>query len=147
MTKKLGVAVMAVLLLLYIFAVAQLAVGLLLSGDAVAVTMGVALAVLPVVGVWGLVVEIMFGMRSERLLGRLEGEGALPSEPVPLLTSGRPERDAAEAEFPRYRAEVEASPESWQAWLRLGLAYDASGDRRRARQSVRRAIALERAAR
>ena len=36
-----------------------------------------------------------------------------------------------------------ASPDDWRAWYRLGLAYDASGDRRRAREAVRRAITLE----
>ncbi|MFP3380386.1 tetratricopeptide repeat protein, partial [Bacillus sp. SIMBA_069] len=56
-----------------------------------------------------------------------------------------PLRDAADEQFPQYRAEVEAAPESWRAWFRLGLAYDASGDRRRAREALRQAIRLERA--
>jgi len=38
---------------------------------------------------------------------------------------------------------VEAHPDDWRAWYRLGLAYDASGDRRRARGAVRQAIQLE----
>jgi Flp pilus assembly protein TadD len=38
---------------------------------------------------------------------------------------------------------VEQDPASWRAWFRLGLAYDASGDRRRARGAIRRAIALQ----
>jgi Flp pilus assembly protein TadD len=49
-------------------------------------------------------------------------------------------RDAADEEFPRYKAEVEAAPDSWRAWFRLGLAYDASGDRRRARSALRESI-------
>ncbi len=53
-------------------------------------------------------------------------------------------RAEADAAFPRYREEVEAAPEDWRAWYRLGLAYDGSGDRRRARAAIRRAIALER---
>lgn len=147
MAKKIGVVVMSALLLLYIVAVGQLAIALLRSGDAIAMVMGVALAVLPLLGAWGLVAEIIFGVRSERLMKLLEQQGAMPAETVPVSTSGRPEREAADAVFPKYKAEVEAAPESWQAWLRLGLVYDASGDRRRARQSVRRAIALERSAR
>ena len=51
-------------------------------------------------------------------------------------------REDADAVFPRYRDEVTASPDDWRAWYRLGLAYDASGDRRRAREAVRRAITL-----
>ena len=33
----------------------------------------------------------------------------------------------------------------WDAWFRLALAYDASGDRRRARWATRQAIKLSRA--
>ena len=144
MGTKIGVAVMSALLLLYIFAVGRLAITLIGSGDGVAITIGIALAVLPVLGVWGLAVEIIFGLRSERLLARLESEGHAPSEAVPVRPSGRPEREAADAEFPRYRDAVEAQPGDWRNWLRLAIAYDAAGDRRRARQSVRRAIELER---
>jgi len=142
--KKLGVVVMAALLVLYIWAVGRLAVTLILSGDAIAAVMGAALAVLPLLAVWGLVSEVLFGVRSERLMARLEHEGRLPEHSVPVRASGRPVREASDAAFPAYKAEVEASPESWQAWLRLGLAYDASGDRRRARHAVRRAIVLAR---
>lgn len=142
--KKLGVAVMAALLVLYIWAVGRLAVTLILSGDAVATVMGVALAVLPLLAVWGLVSEVLFGVRSERLLAELEQQGRLPEHAVPVRASGRPLREAADAAFPAYKAEVEAAPESWQSWLRLGIAYDACGDRRRARQAVRTAITLAR---
>lgn len=146
-TKKIGVVVMTMLLVLYIVAVGRLAIALLMSGDAIAVTMGVALAVLPGLAIWGLVSEILFGIRSERLMARLEQEGALPVETVPVRASGRPDRAAADAAFPTYKAEVEAAPQSWQSWLRLALAYDASGDRRRARHAVRRAIGLSRSER
>lgn len=145
MTKKIGVVVMAALLLLYIFAVGRLAVALLMSGDGVMITMGVALAILPVLALWGMASEVLFGLRSEKLLGRLEAEGSAPDDFVPVHASGRPDREAADAAFPRYQAEVEAQPDRWQSWLRLGIAYDACGDRRRARSAVRRAISLERA--
>ena len=48
-------------------------------------------------------------------------------------------------QFPQFKAEVEAQPENWRAWFRLGLAYDASGDRRRARAALRESIRLQRA--
>jgi Flp pilus assembly protein TadD len=57
--------------------------------------------------------------------------------------SGRIVREDGDAVFPSYRADVEADPGDWRAWYRLGLAYDASGDRRRAREAVRTAIRLE----
>jgi Flp pilus assembly protein TadD len=52
-------------------------------------------------------------------------------------------REDGDAAFPAFRADVEAHPDEWRAWYRLGLAYDAAGDRRRARAAVRTAIALE----
>jgi hypothetical protein len=137
---------MAALLVLYLVLVTQLAVRLFLVDNGIAKVIGIALMVLPLLGLWALIAELVFGIRSERLVRLLDASGGLPVDALPKRTSGRPERGAADAEFPKYRAEVEADPGSWKAWFRLGLAYDASGDRRRARQSIRRAIALERSA-
>lgn len=135
---------MALLLALYLVFVAQYALLLFGSPEPVAKAMGVALIVLPIIGAWALVTEILFGVRAERLARILETEGGMPSESIPLRPSGRPDREAADAQFPRYQAEVEAEPESWRAWFRLALAYDASGDRRRARWATRRSISLSR---
>jgi cytochrome c-type biogenesis protein CcmH/NrfG len=147
MSARLGVAVMAVLLALYIALVAQRAWLLLVSGDPVGVLMGIVLVVLPVIAVWALGRELWFGVRAERLGKRLEADGALPSEEVDVRPSGRVVRSEADALFPAYRADAEAHPDDWRAWYRLGLAYDAAGDRRRAREAVRRAIRLESAER
>jgi len=138
---------MAVLLVLYLVVVTQLALRLIALNDAVSRTIGSALIVLPLIGLWALIAELLFGVRSQRLTGLLAALGELPIDNLPTRASGRPIRTAADAEFPRYKAEVEAEPESWKTWFRLGLAYNASGDRRRARSSIRRAIALERGSR
>jgi len=142
MRTRMAVAIMAALLALYlVFAVRY---GLILIGvrQPVPVAIGVALLVLPVVGAWAMVAELLFAVRADRLAKRLEAEGGMPSEPVPVSPSGRVDRAAADALFPSYRAAVDADPESWRAWFRLGLAYDASGDRRRARWATRTAIRL-----
>lgn len=144
MRNRLAALVMAVLLALYIVLVAQRAVLLLSSGVGVGIAMGAALIVLPVIAAWAIAREILFGVRTERLVRILDAEGNLPVEDLPHRASGRPLRDAADEDFPRYRAEVEAQPASWRAWFRLGLAYDASGDRRRARQALREAVRLHR---
>jgi len=144
MKSRLAVIPMALLLAFYLVLVGWRAVLFVLSGDPVGIVIGVALMILPVIGVWALVLELRFGRRSEQLVRRLEREGELPVEELPTRPSGRPLRDAADAEFPRFKAEVDAAPEDWRAWFRLGLAYDASGDRRRARGAIRTAIALER---
>jgi len=144
MSTRIGVALMAAALALYIVLVAQRAYLLLTSGEPVAVAMGAALVLLPVLGAWGLWRELRFGMRAQALARRLEAEGGLPDEEIDVRESGRPERAQADALFPAYRADVEAHPDDWRAWFRLGLVYDGAGDRRRARHAVRTAIALER---
>lgn len=147
MSARIGVAVMGIALLLYIVLVGQRAVVLLTTGDPVGVAMGVALIVLPLLAIWALGREMLFGRDAERLGRRLEEEDALPVEQLSTRPSGRVDRTEAEALFPRYRAEVEAAPEDWRTWYRLGLTYDAAGDRRRARESVREAIRREKTAR
>lgn len=145
MKGRIPVILMAALLVFYLVLVGSRAVLFVQSGDPVGITIGVALIVLPIIGAWALVLELLFGLRSERLVHLLEEQGALPLADLPTRASGRPLREPADAQFPAFQAEVEAAPESWQAWFRLGLAYDASGDRRRARGAIRTAIALERA--
>jgi cytochrome c-type biogenesis protein CcmH/NrfG len=143
MSARIGVAVMAALLALYIVLVGQRAWLLLVSGDPVGVAMGAALVVLPLIAAWALGRELWFGVRAQQLGTRLEAEGALPQDEVAVRPSGRVMREDGDAVFPAYRAEVDAHPDDWRAWYRLGLAYDAAGDRRRAREAVRAAIRLE----
>ncbi len=143
MSARIGVAVMAVLLALYIGLVAQRGWLLLTSGEPIGVAMGVALFVLPLIAVWALGRELWFGVRAESIGRRLENEGGLPDQEVAVRPSGRVIREDGDAAFPQFRADVEAHPDEWRAWYRLGLAYDAAGDRRRARAAVRKAIALE----
>ncbi|MDZ8171301.1 hypothetical protein [Microbacterium xanthum] len=143
MSVRIGVAVMAVLLAVYIALVGWRAVLLLGTGDPVGIAMGVALIVLPLIAAWGLGRELWFGWRAQQLGRLLEADDDLPVESVGVRPSGRVLREDADAVFPRYRADVEAAPEDWRGWYRLALAYDASGDRRRAREAVRRAIRLE----
>jgi tetratricopeptide (TPR) repeat protein len=107
--------------------------------------MGCALIVLPVVGAWGLWRELAFGFTTSKLVKILQSEGSLPGENLPHRPSGRPLREDADKEFPRYAAAVEKNPESWRAWFELGMAYDASGDRKRARHAIRTAISLHKA--
>ena len=144
MKGRLAVVPMALLLAFYLVLVGWRAVLFVQSGDPVGILIGVALIILPLIGVWALVLELRFGRDSERLVRQLEREGGLPVEDLPTRPSGRPLRDAADAQFPRFTVAVDAAPGDWRAWFRLGLAYDASGDRRRARGAIRTAIALER---
>jgi hypothetical protein len=139
-----GAVLMALLLVLYLVVAVTRAVAFLGSGQPIGVIIGVALLVLPVIGAYLLVRELLFGLQATRLTRRLEAEGPLPGDGLPRRASGRVERAAADAAFTRYAEDAEAQPDDWRAWLRLGLAYDMAGDRRRARSAVRRALALVR---
>jgi hypothetical protein len=144
MKGRISVAIMAVLLVFYLVLVLQQAVRFISTGVGVAIVLGVALIVLPLIGFWALGAELLFGFRTQHLVKVLSAGGMLPVDDLPRRASGRPDRQAADAAFPQYQSEVELSPESWASWFRLGLAYDACGDRRRARAAIRRSIALER---
>lgn len=140
----LGVAVMSTLLVLYFVFVGVRAVALVSSGSALAIAMGLALVVLPAIGIWALCRELSFGWRATALVDELEASGCLPEEDFEASPSGVPLRAQAEAAFPKYRGAAESEPESWQAWMRLGLIYDACGDRKRARAAIRQAIQVNR---
>ena len=145
MKGRLAALVMAALVVLYIVLVGQRAVLLILSGSTVGVVMGVALLVLPVIGLWAIARELLFGVQTQRLASIMQAEGGILADELPHRASGRPVREEAEKRFPHYREAVEAAPEDWRAWFRLGLAYDGAGDRRRGRAALREAIRLHRA--
>lgn len=139
---KIWVALIALLLVFYLVVMMQRAVLLLADPDWIAKLLGVAYLVIPFVAAWALVSEIMFGARTEQMAKILEAEGGLPEDNLPRTPGGRIVRGAADAEFEKYKLEAEAAPEDWRSWFRLSCAYDAAGDRKRARKAMRDAIAL-----
>lgn len=136
------VAVLVAVTAFYAWMIGAKGVALLRDGGLVPVLLGVALLLLPVLGMYLVWREIDFGRRSAQLAEELAREEALPVDDLPRRPSGRVDRVAADESFAARRAEVEAAPESWRAWYRLALAYDDAGDRTRARSAARRAIAL-----
>ncbi|GAA3435505.1 hypothetical protein BJ998_005431 [Kutzneria kofuensis] len=122
---------------------AERAVLLIEAGGLVGITLGAAVLILPVLGVWFVVAQWRNGIKIDRLARRLEAEGGLPDvSGLPRRPSGRVDRDAADEWFAQRKVEVEQSPEDWRAWFRLAHAYDVAGDRGRAREAMRKAIEL-----
>ena len=132
--------VLAALCGFYLLFIAQRSWVLMSSGEPVAVVLGLALVVLPIIGVWVVWRELQFGSRTAELGKALAEVGGLPEDDLPRRPSGRVERSAADARFAERRTEVEAAPDDWGAWFRLAVAYDDAGDRRRARSAMRTAI-------
>jgi hypothetical protein len=115
---------------------------LIASGDPVPMLLGISVIVLPLIGAWVLWRELAFGLRTQRLGRELGAEGGLPVDDLPRMPSGRVDKDAADARFPDYEAQVQADPADWRAWYRLAIGYDDARDRKRARAAMREAIRL-----
>lgn len=144
-STKIWVGAVTLLLVFYLVVSFQRSVLLLTDAEPVAKAIGAGYLVLPVIGAWALIRELLFGARTEQMARVLEAEGGLPVDTLPRTPAGRIVRAAADQEFEKYRAETEAAPDDWRSWFRLSCAYDAAGDRKRARSSMRDAVRLFRA--
>lgn len=142
MRTKVLLAVMVLVVAFYAALIGSKGIGLLGSGSVVGVVLGVALLVLPLLGLLLVWREIQFGRRTSVLAAALEAEGGLPVDDLPRRPSGRVDRAAADAQFRQMREQTEARPDDWRTWFRLALAYDAAGDRTRARAAARHALSL-----
>lgn len=142
MRTKIVVGVLVVGFAFYAVTIGWRGALLMADGRPAAVALGLGVVLLPAVAVYAIWREISFGIGTERLARELAARGALPVDDLPRRPSGRVDRVAADAAFERYRRDTQASPDDWAAWFRLGTAYDAAGDRRRARAAVRHALAL-----
>ena len=139
---KIGVVFVTVLLAFWLVVALQRSVLLLTDPEPVAKALGVAYLLLPLIGAWALIRELSFGAQTERMASALHTEGGLPVDDLPRTPAGRIVREAADAQFPAYQADAEANPDDWRSWFRLSCAYDAAGDRTRARRSMRHAAIL-----
>ncbi|MDO4252847.1 MAG: tetratricopeptide repeat protein [Rothia sp. (in: high G+C Gram-positive bacteria)] len=116
---------------------------LLLEGaNAPALILGLSMLVLPCLGAWALIREVLFGSRVQQLAHQLRLQGQLPEDNLRRSPSGRVDREAADAEFQKFRSLLEADPQNWVHWFNIASLYDVAGDRKRARKAMRTAIAL-----
>lgn len=139
---KIGAIVMSALLLTYVALLANTAFSLLTTGVLVAQLMGALLLAFPAIGVWAIFLELRFGLAAEKLVARVIAEGAWPDLGVEVRPSGRAVRASADSAFAKWSAAAKENDTDFHAWFNLSLAYDACGDRRRARAAMRKAIAL-----
>jgi hypothetical protein len=129
---------MTALAVIYVVLLGQKAVLLILDDNWVAKAMGLALLILPLVAAWAILTEVRFGIDAERLAKT----NSLPELQLELRPSGRATKESAQLEFERIKLLVSQDLENWELWFRLGECYDASGDRKLARKSIRKAIKL-----
>ncbi|MFZ4136440.1 MULTISPECIES: tetratricopeptide repeat protein [Streptomyces] len=142
MRAKITYLVTALVLVVYFVLAGSRGVLLIRHGTPLTVVFGVAVLVLPVIGVWFLWKNTQFVQRANRLAAELEAEGGLPVDELVRTPSGRVDRASADAVFARRRAETEDHPDDWRCWFRLAVAYHDARDTPRARKAMQRAIAL-----
>jgi cytochrome c-type biogenesis protein CcmH/NrfG len=131
---------MAAITFIYLFLLAGRALALLQSGELVAQLMGLLILAFPILAGWAVLIEIRFGLAAAKL-SELAGDHT-PELEIALRPSGRAEPESARLAFERASAALRADEQNWALWFRLGEAYDACGDRRRARSAIRKAISL-----
>jgi hypothetical protein len=140
------IAVMVLILGFYFFLLGQRGVTLIQNGGVASIALGIGVILLPIVGLWIVWATLKAGLDHQRLASRIREEGLeLDVDDLPRRPSGRIERDAADELFQQVKAEWEKDPDNWRNSYRLARAYDYAGDRGRAREAMKRAVALERA--
>lgn len=138
------IAALVIVLGFYFVLLGRIAFSLIGSGDLAAVVIGIGVLILPLLGVWIIVATVRAALAHQHLARRIHDEGLeLDTSDLPHRPSGRIERGAADELFNQVKQEWEADPDNWRVSYRLARAYDYAGDRTRARETMRRAVALE----
>ncbi|MEU4649702.1 hypothetical protein [Nocardia fluminea] len=138
------VVFLVIALLFYFVRLGGLAIAYIADGGFAGIAIGIGMLLLPVVGLWILWATLSAAFAHQRLARRIHDEGLeVDTSQLPRRPSGRIEREAADALFAQIKTEWEADPDNWRSSYRLARAYDYAGDRGRARDTMRRAVALE----
>lgn len=137
-----GAVLVTALLALWVWLVAVRSVQLIGTGRAVGIVLGVAFLVLPLLVVALVAREWLLAVDVQRMADELDRAGELPVDDLPRSRGGRVDREVARQRFEPARQAAEATPDDWRVWYQLAFAYDAAGDRRRARASLRTASRL-----
>jgi tetratricopeptide (TPR) repeat protein len=141
---QLLIGFMCVALIVYFVLLGRIAMAFITSGEPAAVGLGLALMIMPLIGIWVMVATLRAGLTHQRLGRIVKDEGMeLDVSSLPRMASGRIERDAADALFATVRDELENDPDNWRRWYRLARAYDYAGDRSRAREAMKKAVEME----
>ena len=111
-------------------------------GSALGIVMGLLVLVFPLLGVYAIYRELRFGLKAEAMGKELETLEEWPVFQLEFRPSGRPTRESADENFKVYAEAAKADSENWKAIFALSLAYDACGDRPRARKAMTEAMAL-----
>jgi tetratricopeptide (TPR) repeat protein len=143
---QLLIGFMCVAMVVYLLLLGRIAWAFITSGSGAAVGLGVAILVMPLIGIWVMVSTLQAGLAHQRLARLAREQGMeLDVSALPTMPSGRVQREAADELFETVRDELERDRENWLHWYRLARAYDYAGDRSRAREAMKKAVELQEA--
>lgn len=142
MRGKLSATVMGVLTLIYLALLANTGFTLVALESPIAKAMGALILVFPILALWLTFMEFRFAVRLEKLTDQISNAGNFPALKFEYRPSGRATKASAALVFEESAKKVAADESNYLLWFELGLAYDAAGDRRRARAAMRRALKL-----
>ncbi|MEE3850599.1 tetratricopeptide repeat protein [Gordonia sp. LSe1-13] len=133
---------LVVALVVYFVILGQRGIDLITSGTVAGIGVGIGVMILPLIGAWLIFATLRAGIEHQKLARIMADEGReLDVSELPRRASGRIERDAADDLFAQVKQEWEADPTDWHNTYRIARAYDYAGDRTRARQMMKRAVA------
>ncbi|NMM85836.1 hypothetical protein B2J88_15920 [Rhodococcus sp. SRB_17] len=139
------ITAICIALAVYFVLLGQRGITLIQQGGVVPIGLGIGVMILPFLGLWLVISTLRAGFTHQRLAQQIVDEGlAVDASTLPKLPSGRIERAAADELFAKVKVDWEADPDNWKQNFRLARAYDFAGDRSRARETMRRAVELER---
>ena len=134
---------MALLTMVYVALLANTGLTLLSINEPIAKVMGALILVFPIFAVVLTIREFIFGTQVEKLAREIESAGQWPVFDFDIRPSGRPTKESADRVFAVFAKTAEENPDNVVAWFALSLAYDAAGDRARARSAMRKALSLK----
>lgn len=141
-SPKLGAAISIALLAVYLIVLSKWAFGMMAIGSWVGILFGILVFAFPLLGAYAIYRELRFGLKVEAMGRELDAANEWPVFQLVLRPSGRPTKESADENFKTVAEQVKANPDDWKSAFALSLAYDACGDRPRARKAMAEAMAL-----
>ena len=141
-SPKLGAAVSLTLLSIYLVVLSKWAFDMIAVGSLIGIVFGLLVFTFPALGAYAIYREIRFGLKAEAMGKELEANNEWPVFQLELRPSGRPTRESADENFKVFAKLATQNPDDWKSVFALSLAYDACGDRPRARKAMAEAMAL-----
>jgi hypothetical protein len=111
---QLLIGLMCAAMIGYFILLGRAAVVMISSGKPVAIGLGIAVLILPFIGLWAMVATLRAGFAHQRL-ARLAAEDGMELDvsELPRRASGRIEREAADRLFDTVRTELDNDPDNW----------------------------------